>query len=218
MSKKRKKLLWCKVFLFIFVMGLLALILILAFNINTESKSAAYIFTDISKLPEAQTVLVLGASVYNNSVLSDMLKDRAQIALQVYKSGKAKKILVSGDNRNENYNEALAVQKYLLEQGIAKNDIFLDYAGFDTYDSLYRARDVFKAKSLIISTQKFHLPRAVFIARKLGIEAYGIAADKRQYKNIEINQGRELLATVKAYFDIYAKAKPQFLGEPIPIE
>lgn len=217
MAKRHKKRFLHKVFIFGVFMALLIVILVILLNLNTETKSLSYIYTDINKIPPCQTVLVLGASVYKNSIMSDMLKDRSDTAIELYKSGKAQKILVSGDNRAKNYNEAVTVNNYLLKQGIPEKDIILDYAGFDTYDSLYRARDIFKVKSLIISTQKFHLPRAIFIARGLGIESYGITADKHQYKNIEFNIGRELLATIKAYFDVYFEAKPAFLGEPIPI-
>ncbi|MDD4990138.1 MAG: ElyC/SanA/YdcF family protein [Candidatus Pacebacteria bacterium] len=217
MAKKRKKTFLRKVLLLVFFMALLTIILIFLLNLQTESKGLNYIFTDINKIPPCQAILILGASVYKNSIMSDMLKDRSDTAIELYKSSKAQKILVSGDNRAKNYNESATINKYLLEQGIPKEDIYLDYAGFDTYDSLYRAKDIFKVKSLIISTQKFHLPRAIFIARNLGIESYGIIADKRQYKNIEFNIGRELLATIKAYFDVYFDAKPTFLGEPIPI-
>ncbi len=216
MNRKSKKF-FRNIILFCFFMALLTVILVILLNLNTETKSLSYIYTDINKIPPCQTVLVLGASVYKNKIMSDMLKDRTDTAIELYRSGKAQKILVSGDNRAKNYNEAVTVNNYLLGQGIPKEDIYLDYAGFDTYDSLYRAKDIFKVKSLIISTQKFHLPRAIFIARGLGIESYGIAADKHQYKNIEFNIGRELLATVKAYFDVYFGAKPTFLGEPIPI-
>ncbi len=218
MAKRRKKRFLRKVFIFGFFMALFTVILVILLNLQTESKGLSYIYTGINEIPPCQTVLILGASVYKNSIMSDMLKDRADTAIELYKSGKAQKILVSGDNRNKNYNESATVNKYLLEQGIPKEDIFLDYAGFDTYDSLYRAKDIFKVKSLIISTQKFHLPRAIFIARGLGIESYGITADKHQYKNVEFNIGRELLATVKAYIDVYFGAKPAFLGEPIPIQ
>ena len=218
MAKKRKKTFLLKVLLFGFFMALLTIILVFLLNLNAESKSLSYIYANFDKVPASQTVLVLGASVYKNSIMSDVLKDRADTAIELYRAGKAQKILVSGDNRDKNYNETATVKKYLLRQGIPEKDIFLDYAGFDTYDSLYRAKNIFKVKSLIISTQKFHLPRAIFIARGLGIEAYGVPADKRQYKNQEFNIGRELLATVKAYFDVYFGAKPSFLGEPIPIQ
>ncbi|MEK7103843.1 MAG: ElyC/SanA/YdcF family protein [Patescibacteria group bacterium] len=193
-------------------MIILTIILVVLLNLQTENQELSYIYTDINKIPKAQTVMVLGASVYRNKTMSDMLKDRANTAIEIYKTGKAENILVSGDGKEKNYNEVEVVNSYLLEQGIPKEKILLDYYGFDTYDSLYRARDIFGVKNIIISTQNFHLPRAIFIARNLGLEAYGITADKHKYKNMELNIGRELLATVKAYFDVFYNVKPAVLS------
>ncbi|MDD5433458.1 MAG: ElyC/SanA/YdcF family protein [Candidatus Pacebacteria bacterium] len=193
-------------------MTILTIILVILLNLQTEKQGFSYIYTDINKAPKAQTVLVLGASVYANKTMSDMLKDRAQTAIEVYQTNKVQNILVSGDGQAKNYNEVETVRNYLLEQGIPQENILLDYYGFDTYDSLYRAKNIFHIENLIISTQNFHLPRAIFIARSLGLEAYGITADRRHYKNLELNIGRELLATVKAYFDVFYNAKPAVLG------
>jgi len=209
---------WQKIIIGFYVMGLLLIIAVILINLNVASLSQPYIFSDMEKLPEAQVVLILGASVFSDQTLSDMLGDRADTAIELYSAGKARKILVSGDNRQKNYNETAAIENYLRKQGISKEDIFLDYAGLDTYDSLYRARDIFKAQSLIIATQNFHLPRAIYLARQLGIEAYGFPADKRAYRNIWLNIGREKLANVKAWLDINMGTAPIFLGEPIPIK
>jgi len=193
-------------------MAILTIILVVLLNLQTEKQGLSFIYTDIDKVPKAQTVMVLGASVYANKTMSDMLKDRANTAIEVYKINKAENILVSGDGKEKNYNEVEVVKNYLLEQGIPKEKILLDYYGFDTYDSLYRARDIFGVKNIIISTQNFHLPRAIFIAQNLGLTVYGIVADKHKYKNMELNIGRELLATVKAYFDVFYSVKPAVLG------
>jgi len=209
---------WQKNILFFESMAVLLAIAIILINLNVQSVSQPFIFTDMDKLPPAQTVLILGASVYHNQILSDMLKDRADTAIELYQTGKVKSFLVSGDNREKNYNETMTIQKYLLGQGIPQDKIFLDYAGFDTYDSLYRARDVFQAKEgLIIASQSFHLPRAVYIGRQLGLEVYGFPADKRPYHNVWLNIAREKLANVKAWLDINLSNKPQFLGQIIPI-
>lgn len=207
MKKKAKKTL-LSLLLFGIFMAILTIIVVFLLNLQTEKQGLAYIYQDISKAPKAQTVMVLGASVYRNKTMSDMLKDRANTAVEIYKTGKAENILVSGDGKEKNYNEVEVVKNYLLEQGIPKEKILLDYYGFDTYDSLYRARDIFGVKNIIISTQNFHLPRAIFIAQSLGLTAYGITADKHRYKNMELNIGRELLATVKAYFDVFYNVKP----------
>lgn len=208
---------WQKNIIFLDVMAIALLIAVILINLNVASISQPYIFTDIEKLPNSQTVLVLGASVYRNQTLSDMLKDRTDTAIELYQAGKVKSFLVSGDNRQKNYNETAAIQKYLLEQGIPQDKIFLDYAGFDTYDSLYRARDVFQAQSVVIATQNFHLPRAVYIGRQLGLEVYGFPADKHTYRNVWLNIAREKLANVKAWVDLNINSQPQFLGQVTPI-
>jgi len=217
MTKKRKKNFFNKIFIFCSLVLLFSLIAIFFLNWYIEHQTAHYIYTHLSQLPSSQTVLILGASVYRNKTMSEVLKDRVDTAIAVYQSGKAQKILVSGDNREKNYNETATINRYLLEKGINPNDIFLDYAGFDTYDSLYRARDIFQVKSLIISTQAFHLPRALFIAHHLGIKAYGITADRKTYANIEFSIGREVLARLKACFDVFFHSLPAYLGEPMPI-
>lgn len=211
MNKKTKKNLK-SLLLFGIFMAILTIILVFLLNLQTERRGLAYIYQDATKAPKVQTVMVLGASVYRNKTMSDMLKDRAERAIEIYRANKAENILVSGDGQSKNYNEVEVVKNYLLEQGIPQEKILLDYYGFDTYDSLYRARDIFGLKNIIISTQNFHLPRAIFIAQGLGLQAYGIIADKHKYKNNDLNIGRELLATVKAYFDVFYNVKPATLN------
>lgn len=176
-----------------------------------------YAYEKIDNLPSVEAVMVLGAKVYNNGKLSDILKDRALTALEVYGSGKAQKILVSGDHSRKDYDEVNAVKKYLLENGVKSEDLFLDHAGFDTYDSLYRAKHIFKINSVIVSTQKFHLPRAVYIGKSLGLETYGIVADRHIYRSALTNSLREILSRTKAFFNVNFDAKPKFLGKEIPI-
>lgn len=210
--KKENKIIFKSLLIFFIFMAILTAIVILWLGFQTEKQSSNNIYKNISELPKFQTVMILGASVRSNKTMSDMLKDRADTALEAYKAKKANNIIISGDGQAKNYNEVEVVKNYLLEQGIPEEKILADYYGFDTYDSLYRARDVFNIKSIIISTQNFHLPRALFIAQSLGIDAYGIVADKHSYKNIEMNIGRELLATVKAYFDVFYNSKPAVIS------
>jgi vancomycin permeability regulator SanA len=186
-------------------------------NFEVVDFSKKYLYTDSGSLPKAQAVMILGAKVFSDGSLSEMYRDRADAAIEVYRSGKAGKILVSGDHSLVKYDEVNAAKNYLLSKGIPVGDIFLDHAGLDTYDSAYRARDIFQIKTLIISTQDFHLPRAVYIARKLGIEAWGISADKHTYGNEQFYEMREALARAKAWLDVSTQAKPKFLGEAIPI-
>ena len=177
--------------------------------------TASDIKSSIDELHTAQTVIILGAGVTSQGELSPIFKDRVDTAVAVYVAGKVGKILVSGDNSSLAYNEVVPVQEYLVQLGIPSEDIFLDYAGFDTYDTMYRARAVFAVDSAIVVTQAFHLPRAVFLADVLGIEVEGIPASS--YKTSTRNFWREVAARVKAILDIMIKSTPTYLGEPIPI-
>lgn len=206
----------------IIIGGVVAIFVLLIFGAMTNaavlSDASRYIVETPDNLPQAQAVLVLGAKVKSDGKMSQMLEDRVATGLQIYKTGKVQKILVSGDHGTENYDEVNTMKKYLLNAGVPQEGIFLDHAGFDTYDSMYRAREIFHVRSMIVVTQKFHLPRAIFIARSLGIEAKGYAADLRTYPGMYLNESREILARIKAWLDISTSAKPKFLGPVIPIE
>jgi len=175
---------------------------------------APFVFPSVDAMPKTEVALVLGASVVNG-MPSPILADRADAAIALYKAGKVSKILVTGDNGALSHDEVTPVRKYLLDAGVAPQDIFLDHAGFDTYSSMYRARDVFEASSITIVTQDFHLPRALWIARHLGITAYGVTAeggDSSIYDYV-----REIPASVKALFDVFIDRQPKYLGPTIPL-
>ena len=155
----------------------LLIVFVLAVNLTIHKETRSYIYNDAASAPNAQVVLIPGAAILINGGLSPIFTDRVNTAIQLYEAKKVSKILVSGDNSTVSHNEVNPVRKYLLAKGIPDEDIFLDHAGFDTYSSMYRARDVFGVISMIIATQSFHLPRAVFIARHLGMNAFGINAD-----------------------------------------
>lgn len=169
-----------------------------------------------AQVPQTQTALVLGASITSKGALSPILKERADEAAALYRSGKVSKILVTGDDSTVAYNEVDPVGRYLEAQGIPQSDIFLDHAGFDTYSSIYRAKDVFDVSSMTIVSQPFHLPRAMYIARGLGIETYGVAAGTGGpyiYNDI-----REVPASLKAVYDLAIARVPKYLGQQYPIE
>jgi len=191
-----KKITWLVVILLFFVM---------AINFRIENAYDGYIFKKSDQLPDIETALVLGASVKPNKEMSDVFKDRVDVSIDLYRNGKVKKILVSGDSKDVYYDEVGAAQKYLLKEGIPQDDIILDKSGFDTYMSINRAKEVFGLDSFIIVTQNFHLPRAIYIARKLGIDAYGVSADLHRYDIEERMFYREKLANVKAFFDVGGK-------------
>ncbi len=183
--------------------------------IIVQIESWQYIASTSNELPKTYTAIVLGAGLLQNEKLSPIFKDRVDIAIGLYRKGKVETILVAGDDGSITYNEVNPARDYLLTQGIPSEVIFLDHAGFDTYSSMYRARDIFLVKDAIIVTQSFHLPRAIFIARRLGIHAYGLPADQHTY--LFKNNVREVLADVKAVFNIMYNRTPKYLGDEIPI-
>jgi SanA protein len=165
-----------------------------------------------------QAALVFGARVYSDGRLSDMFRDRVDSALELYQAGLVPKILVSGDHGQAEYDEVNAAREYLLDKGVRAEDIFLDHAGFDTYDSLYRAQAVFGVKSAVLVTQAYHLPRAFFIARHLGLSVAGQDAARRHYVGEPARLRREYLARCKAVADVVFGAEPTYLGPFISIE
>lgn len=199
------------------VLFILAAAVFMAANYHVEQVGAKYIYP-ASDIPEADAVLVLGAYVLPDGTLSDMLRDRVTVGYELYKQGKAPKILVSGDHGRKDYDEVNSMKGYLKAQGAAGQDIFMDHAGFSTYESIYRARDIFQVKKVIIVTQHYHLLRAVYIARQLGLEAYGVASDLHDYGPIMTGyETRELVARNKDFWMTVFKPQPTFLGEPIPV-
>lgn len=193
----------------------LVLMFILTTNIIFYVGTRAYIYNDAMGAPRAEVALIPGAAVFPNGTLSPIFMDRADSAIDLYTAGKVLKILVSGDNSTVSHNEVNPVRLYLLSKGVPDQDIFLDHAGFDTYSSMYRARDIFGVSSVLITTQSFHLPRAVFIARALGLKAYGVNADVGHM--LFRNYVREVFADEKAVLDLLFHTKPKYLGNTIPI-
>ncbi len=167
--------------------------------------------------PTEHVAIVFGAAVYGNGRLSTVLRDRMEAAITLYHNGNIQKILVSGDNSADNYNEPAAMMAYAVERGVSPQDIQPDYAGRRTYDTCYRARDIFQLDSAILVTQEFHLPRALFTCRFLGIEAAGVSADFRPYRGARWYEIRETAATLVALWDVIRQNPPAILGEPIPI-
>lgn len=169
-----------------------------------------------AQLQDVDCIMVLGCGVRGESP-TPLLADRLQRGVEVYKAGASPKILMSGDHGRTNYDEVNVMKQYALDNGIAETDIFMDHAGFSTYESMYRAIEIFGVDKMIIVTQKYHLSRALFIANKLGIEAYGVASDYRTFGGQFGRDCREVLARVKDVFTVIIKPKPTYLGDAIPI-
>jgi vancomycin permeability regulator SanA len=171
--------------------------------------------------PKAEAAIVLGALVYNNDVVSDAVYDRVVTGVNLYKTGKVKKVLLTGDHGSRGYDEVNAMKKLALKLGMPEKDIFLDHAGFNTYESMYRAKAIFGLNNALVVTQDFHLPRSVYLARKHNIEAWGISAKPVRWQNPDLDfyNFRELLSSSKAFvFAEITKPKPTFLGPVIPIK
>lgn len=179
-----------------------------------------HIYEDITRVPEAPVAIVFGAAVYPGGHPSPVLADRVETAAALYRAGKVRKLLLSGDNRFVNYNEPGAMMRYALQLGIPRDAIQPDYGGRRTYDTCYRARYIFQVRKAILVTQKFHLPRALFICRSLGVNAVGVAADRRLYPRREVLWWnlRESMAILRSLVDVARRAEPPVTGEPIPIE
>lgn len=207
-----------KIFLILVALFVVASISIYCIIRYVDSSSDNYI-VDLDNAPRADAIMVLGAYVYSSGEPSLVLAKRLDYGYELYKAGKAKKILVSGDNGTVQYDEVNAMKNYLLKKGVPAEDIFLDHAGFNTYDSMYRAKEIFGIKKLLVSTQQFHINRSIYIARQLGIDAYGYPSTDDVLLNIKWQNFRELLAKVKAFIDVdILKRKPKFLGEKISID
>lgn len=164
-------------------------------------------------------VLILGAGVRKDKP-TPMLKERLSKGVEIYDTGCTDRILVSGDHGRTNYDEVNVMKDFLIENGVIPDEIFMDHAGFSTYETMYRARDVFKVKKVVIVTQKYHLYRAVYNARKLGLEAYGVPADGMYNYALSVrlyNNTREALARTKDFFWCIISPEPTYLGEVIPI-
>ena len=187
-------------------------------NFQVSRNAEGKIFREATEIPQKKAALVFGAGVDQNGNLSNILTDRLESVFELYAARKVRKIIVSGDNGSVNYDETGAMRDYLLDRGIPPRDIFTDYAGFDTFDSIYRAREIFEADDLILVSQEFHLPRALFLAKNLGIKAIGFSANLREYQNTKKMRLREIFANVKAVGNIFFNSQPKFLGEKIPIE
>ncbi|MDQ7826108.1 MAG: ElyC/SanA/YdcF family protein [Candidatus Eremiobacteraeota bacterium] len=207
----------------IFVTGALLLSGVIAFlAINFRVKRLGLHHTcDADSAPAAQAAIVLGAYVDPGGVPCPMLEDRIITGVELYGKGKVKKLVMSGDHGLDDYDEVNSMRRMAEDLGVPPRDIFMDHAGFCTYDSMYRARDVFGIKTALIVTQEFHLARSIYNARMLGIDAHGVKADRRKYPSAELQglQMRESVARIKDFLNVHlVKPRPRFLGNPIPIE
>ena len=169
-----------------------------------------------AELRDIDCIIVLGCRV-NGDTPSPMLSDRLTRGVELYDMGAAPKLLMSGDHGRTNYDEVNAMKQFAIDRGVPSEDVFMDHAGFSTYETMYRAKEVFAAKRVLIVTQSYHLYRSVYIAEKLGLEAYGVSSDLQTYVRQDYYDFREMLARDKDFVKVIFKPKPTYLGEVIPI-
>ncbi len=194
------------------------IIIILAINFYVKIITRKQIKSEeeAKQVNDVDCILVLGAGIWGNKP-SHMLEDRLLQSISLYEKNVSKKIIMSGDHSKENYDEVNIMKQFAINKGVPSEDIFMDHAGLSSYDSLYRAKEIFGAKKLIIVTQKYHLYRALYIAKQLDIEAYGVCANPREYAGQNYREFREIIARDKDFVKCIFKPKPTFLGDKISL-
>lgn len=210
--------LWKRIFLLLVCIGILGCSAILGLNAYMKSQTAEHILTvEEAAKQKADCILVLGCGVRPDGTPSRMLTDRLETGIALYRAGASETLLMSGDHGTKAYDEVNTMKTLAKESGVPSADIFMDHAGFSTYDSVYRAKEIFCAKRVLIVSQGYHLPRALYIAKRLGLDAYGVAAADINYRGQAYREAREILARAKDFCAAALKQKPRFLGESIPV-
>ncbi len=195
----------------------LALVILLWTTWTLLFRFRAGIYRDAGAVPERPVAVVFGAGYWPSGRLSDVLQDRLDAAIELYEAGRVHTLLFSGDNRVEEYNEPAKMMEYALLQGVPREDIVLDYAGRRTYDTCYRARDIFRVDEVVLVTNRYHLPRALLTCRTLGLEGVGYVADRQPYVKIGWYWLREVPALWLSWWDLHVAHPEPVLGEPLPI-
>jgi vancomycin permeability regulator SanA len=189
-------------FLIISSVGLSAIYLI---NIHIQSQAAGKIQTSITEIPienPPRVAIVLGAKVWENGEPSKVLYDRVLTAVELYRAGRVEKILMSGDNPVENYDEPTAMKQTALKLGVPESDIVLDFAGRRTYDTCFRAKEIFNVRNAIVVTQEFHQARTLYLCNNLGVDSIGITANRRKYEGESYWAFREFFSRASAWFEM----------------
>lgn len=198
----------------------LAIIILVIFGINlfVVLSTRKYIVSEknAAGIGDVDCIIVLGCGVKNNKP-TPMLEDRLLEGIRLYKNGTSAKIIMTGDHGRQEYDEVNVMKQFAIDKGVPSEDIFMDHAGFSSYDSIYRAKEIFQANKVVIVTQKYHLYRSIYIAKKLGMEAYGVASNPRPYAGQWAREAREIVARNKDFFKVLIKPQSTYLGETIPV-
>jgi len=206
--------------LLLIVLALAALLVLVLIAFPAWTLTGRYegrIYRTANGTPARPVAVVFGAGYWPDGTPSDVMKDRVEAAVELYRAGRVRKVLFSGDNRFVNYNEPATMREYALSLGLPDEAIVLDYAGRRTYDTCYRARDIFQVRDVVLVTQRYHLPRALYTCEKLGLNAVGCAADRRPYIHMGWYWLREVPALWVAWIQLWITHPLPVLGDPIPI-
>ena len=213
----RTKYKWLKRgILALFCLGITGTAVVFGLSSYIKKETAEKIIT-AEEATDADCILVLGCGVREDGSPSLMLRDRLEKGIELYEAGTAPKLLMSGDHGRKDYDEVNLMKSYAMGKGVPSEDIFMDHAGFSTYDSMYRARDIFCAEKVIVVSQEYHLYRALYLAEKLGLEAYGVPAQDVNYRGQDYREFREILARAKDFCTAAIQPEPKYLGEKIPV-
>ena len=207
---------WMKALLFL---GLAACGAVLAVNgfIIYRVKERILTAQEAGELSDVDCIMVLGCGVRDDGTPSMMLRDRLKEGIGLFRAGVSDRMLMSGDHGREDYDEVNLMKSYAVEAGVSSEAVFMDHAGFSTYESMYRARDIFQVRRIVIVTQNYHMYRALYIAQAMGMDAYGVPSAAEQYGGQLGRDMRELLARPKDLLYTMIKPKPKYLGEAIPV-
>ena len=217
--KRRSALILAYIALALAALCVIGAVYIFSVNAYVKNTTKDSIITPerASELEDVDCIIVLGCFVKPSGVPSDMLYDRIKMGNELYLSKTAPKIIMSGDHGQVEYDEVSTMKAYAVDAGVPSEDVFCDHAGFSTYESIYRAKEIFGADKVIIVTQEYHLHRALYVAKSLGIDASGVSADYRAYARQIGRDLREILARNKDFITSIFKPEPTYLGESIPI-
>lgn len=216
MDKKRKINRMIKIMIIGIIILMIAIFSLNIYVVN-NTKNEIVKEENVSNIEGVDCILILGAGIWGDKP-RPMLEDRLKEGIVLYKQGTTKKIIMSGDHSREDYDEVKIMKEYAESEGVPSEDIFMDHAGFSSYDSVYRAKEIFGVQKMIIVTQKYHLYRSLYIAKKLGIEAYGIESNLRTYPGQVFREIREILARDKDYFKCIMKPEASIMGEKISLD
>jgi vancomycin permeability regulator SanA len=220
LSKRSAKKIFLRVFAVGVLCGVLLAVCIFSLSAAVVERAEERVITseEAAHLEDIDCIMVLGCGVREDGTPTPMLWDRLYIGMELYRAGVSDRLLMSGDHGQAHYDEVNAMKKVAVDSGIDPNVVFCDHAGFSTYESVYRAKEIFLAERIVIVTQEYHLYRALYIAEKLGIEAWGVSSDLNIYAGQSARDLREIAARAKDFFYCLWGVEPTYLGKTISLD